>query len=238
MRSFIFTTSALLTHALAADYRVTLGISQLTGQVGIGFDPNRIVPAAGDTITFTWSIPSYIQNPPTGSYSAVQGSYGSPCQPLAGGFDSGVHTTAPESAGSATQMVFQVKDTQPLYFYSSVGDQCKQGMVLGVNSAASGDGSVESYIIAAGGNPYPDTNSTQTTTPATNSTQTTTPATNSSTKTNSSTITSTNNSTSKTTTPITASNATASARANSAFGMVAPQGLAVAIGLIASACAY
>ncbi|MBW0461779.1 hypothetical protein O181_001494 [Austropuccinia psidii MF-1] len=155
---------ALLVHpSFGSDFRVTVGISQLTGQVGTGFDPNRIVPTAGDTITFSWLIPSYISNPPTGSYSVTQGNPNSPCQPLSGGFDSGPKTTGPESAGQAPTIIFQVKDTQPLYFYSSVGDQCKQGMVLGVNTPASGAGSVESYIIAAGGNPNADTSANFTT---------------------------------------------------------------------------
>lgn len=72
MRSFILTACALVNAAIAADYRVcqstrssshskaflnslpsltslflsqvTLGISQVTGQVGTGYDPNRILP--------------------------------------------------------------------------------------------------------------------------------------------------------------------------------------------------
>ncbi|EGG03233.1 uncharacterized protein MELLADRAFT_72584 [Melampsora larici-populina 98AG31] len=232
MLSLAFATCALvISHALAADYRVTLGISQLTGQVGVGFDPNRILPVAGDTITFTWSVPSYINNPPTGSYSATQGSYGSPCQPMAGGFDSGPRTTAAESSGSAPSMVFQVKDTQPLYFYSSVGDQCKQGMVLGVNSAASGDGSVESYIIAAGGNPYPDTgNSSSTTT-----TTTTTPA--STTTNTSATMNMTHsmtNSTSNSTMSHNSTTASTNARPSSATGIIVPQALVFMAGLISA----
>ncbi|KAH9811915.1 hypothetical protein DFH28DRAFT_426448 [Melampsora americana] len=232
MLSLAFATCALVSHALAADYRVTLGISQLTGQVGVGFDPNRILPVAGDTITFTWSVPSYINNPPTGSYSATQGSYGSPCQPMAGGFDSGPRTTAAESSGSSPSMVFQVKDTQPLYFYSSVGDQCKQGMVLGVNSAASGDGSVESYIIAAGGNPYPDTgNSSSTntsTTPA--STLTNTNATMNMTH-------STTGSMANTTSNSTMSHNSTTASTNapsSAIGIIVPHGLIFIAGLVSA----
>ncbi|CAH7672322.1 hypothetical protein PPACK8108_LOCUS7131 [Phakopsora pachyrhizi] len=164
-RLLAFISALLVSRALASDFRVTVGISQITGQVGTGFDPNRIIPSAGDTITFTWLIPSYINNPTTGTYSVTQGSADSPCKPLGGGFDSGPKTTGPESAGQAPTMTFQVKDSNPLYFYSSVDNQCQKGMVLGVNTPASGQGSVESYIIAAGGNPNVDTtlNSSSTT---------------------------------------------------------------------------
>ncbi|KNZ47889.1 hypothetical protein VP01_606g10 [Puccinia sorghi] len=196
---------------IASDFRVTVGISQITGQVGTGLDPNRIVPAgepflsspnkpwcyisvvkanlprftstisngqAGDTITFSWLIPSYIQNPATGTYSVTQGTYDAPCQPMPGGFDSGPKTTGPESAGQAPTMTFNVKDDKPLYFFSSVGDQCKKGMVLGVNSPASGPGSVESYITNAGGNPNADTTTNSTTSASeNNSTSSTPPAT-------------------------------------------------------------
>lgn len=232
MLSLALTTCALVSHALAADYRVTLGISQLTGQVGVGFDPNRILPVAGDTITFTWSVPSYINNPPTGSYSATQGSYGSPCQPMAGGFDSGPRTTAPESSGSAPSMVFQVKDTQPLYFYSSVGDQCKQGMVLGVNSAASGDGSVESYIIAAGGNPYPDTGNSSSTT--TTTTPTTTATNTSATMNMTHSTTGAMNTTSNSTMSHNSTTASTNARASSAAGIMVPQALIFVAGLVSA----
>jgi len=149
MKSFLATVATFSGSALAATFTVTLGIDQTTGQVGAGFDPNRIVPAVGDTIVFNWAIPSYITNPTTGTHSATQGSFGSPCQPLAGGFDSGSHTTVPESAGGATTQTFQVTTTDPLYFYSNVDNQCQSGMVLGVNSPATGDGSVESYAAAA-----------------------------------------------------------------------------------------
>lgn len=202
MNSAILTTFALVGIAVAADFRVTVGISQVTGQVGTGFDPNRIVPSAGDTITFSWLIPSYIQNPPTGTYSVTQSSADSPCQPLAGGFDSGARTTGPESAGQAPTLTFEVKDSNPLYFYSSVDDQCKKGMALGVNSPATGPGSIESYITAAGGNPNADTTTNSTTTKPT-------PSTNNST-TNGTRTTTSNNTSSTTKQPTTHSGSTSS----------------------------
>ncbi|POV97515.1 hypothetical protein PSTT_15020 [Puccinia striiformis] len=176
MNSQLLTIFAMVGVAMASDFRVTVGISQITGQVGTGLDPNRIVPSAGDTITFSWLIPSYIQNPQTGTYSVTQGTYDAPCKPMGGGFDSGPKTTGPESAGQAPTMTFQVKDDKPLYFFSSVDDQCKRGMVLGVNSPATGVGSVEAYITAAGGNPNADTTTSGGSAPsAPSSTNTTAP---------------------------------------------------------------
>ncbi|PLW10366.1 hypothetical protein PCANC_16398 [Puccinia coronata f. sp. avenae] len=203
MNTQLLTVFAMVGMSMASDFRVTVGISQITGQVGTGLDPNRIVPLAGDTITFSWLIPSYIQNPATGTYSVTQGTYDAPCKAMAGGFDSGPKTTGPESAGQAPTMTFQVKDDKPLYFFSSVDDQCKKGMVLGVNTPASGAGSVESYITNAGGNPNADTTTNSTTPASTNSSSaTTTPSatknssTSSSTKSNTTATTGSTNSTS------------------------------------------
>jgi len=149
MRLRVFSLVLTIGAVLASDYRVTLGISQTDGQIGLGYDPGRILPSAGDTITFSWAIPPYIRVPTTGSYSATQGDPNSPCTPLAGGFDTGAKTSAAENTGNAPTVVYTVKDTQPLYFYSSVGDQCKKGMVLGVNTPATGAGSIEAYAAAA-----------------------------------------------------------------------------------------
>jgi hypothetical protein len=79
--------------------QVTVGIDETTGQVGNGFDPSLIVPSgessgglgfgrvasgsgaligngsiyvAGDTITFTFQTPSYINNPPAVQHSATR----------------------------------------------------------------------------------------------------------------------------------------------------------------------
>lgn len=216
---------ALAQLAVATEFRVTVGISQITGQVGTGLDPNRIVPAAGDTIAFTWLIPGYIQNPVSGTYSVTQGTFENPCQPLAGGFDSGPRTTGPESAGQAPTLTFQVKDDKPLYFYSSVADQCKRGMVLGVNTPASGPGSVEAYITAAGGDPNADT-TTNSTTPTTNTTVTS-PSSKNQTNTTVSTPTKQTTSTSGST------NATSAKPQNSAAPLVSPRASLAAIGLLA-----
>ncbi|KAI9602035.1 hypothetical protein KEM48_000981 [Puccinia striiformis f. sp. tritici PST-130] len=135
----LLTIFAIVGVAMASDFRVTVGISQITGQVGTGLDPNRIVPSEPTN----WNLQCH------------SGTYDAPCKPMGGGFDSGPKTTGPESAGQAPTMTFQVKDDKPLYFFSSVDDQCKRGMVLGVNSPATGVGSVEAYITAAGGTRMP-----------------------------------------------------------------------------------
>ncbi|KAA1105946.1 hypothetical protein PGT21_024612 [Puccinia graminis f. sp. tritici] len=233
MNTQLLTVFALVGVAMASDFRVTVGISQITGQVGTGLDPNRIVPAAGDTITFSWLIPSYIQNPATGTYSVTQGTYDAPCKPMAGGFDSGPKTTGPESAGQAPTMTFQVKDDKPLYFFSSVDDQCKKGMVLGVNSPASGPGSVESYILAAGGNPNADTTTNATTTPAAPSSTNTTSASNTSASKN--TTSSSSTTASKQPANSGSTNSSSAKPQGSTANTLAPQSLLAAVGVLSAA---
>lgn len=225
MNAQLLTFIALAQLAVAAEFRVTVGISQITGQIGTGLDPNRIVPAAGDTIAFTWLIPGYIQNPVSGTYSVTQGSFENPCQPLAGGFESGPRTTGPESAGQAPTLTFQVKDDKPLYFYSSVADQCKRGMVLGVNTPASGPGSVEAYIIAAGGDPSVDT-TTNSTTPATPANTTTSSNTTTSRNQTNTTVTASNRPTNSGST-----NSTSAKPPNSAAALISPRSSFAAVGL-------
>ncbi|OAV92548.1 hypothetical protein PTTG_08343 [Puccinia triticina 1-1 BBBD Race 1] len=229
MNTQLLTVFASVGVAMASDFRVTVGISQITGQVGTGLDPNRIVPAAGDTITFSWLIPSYIQNPATGTYSVTQGTYDAPCKPMGGGFDSGPKTTGPENAGQAPTMTFQVKDDKPLYFFSSVDDQCKKGMVLGVNTPASGPGSVESYIIAAGGNPNADT--------TTNGTAPAAPASTNTTSTSASASKNNTSSTTQSKQPVNAgsTNSTSAKPQNSAAIATAPHSLFAVIGLLSTA---
>ncbi|TCD66445.1 hypothetical protein EIP91_001382 [Steccherinum ochraceum] len=55
----------------AAVYTVTVGIVELDGKPGLGFDPSSIRPAVGDTITFTFALPEYVKNPTSTQHSAT-----------------------------------------------------------------------------------------------------------------------------------------------------------------------
>ncbi|KAI0342663.1 hypothetical protein BDW22DRAFT_1357115 [Trametopsis cervina] len=128
---------AALTQAFT--FTVTVGIDETNGKQGIGFDPSTIVPAAGDTITFTFALPSYIKNPTSAQHSATQSTFESPCTPKDGGFDTGAQNTGSENDNTGSSFSLTVNDTQPLWFFSSVGADCRSGMVLSVNPPTSGD---------------------------------------------------------------------------------------------------
>ena len=51
------------------------------GKGGITFTPNTATAAKGDVLVFTFD---------SGPHSVTQGTFATPCQPLAGGFDSGL----------------------------------------------------------------------------------------------------------------------------------------------------
>ncbi|GJE94574.1 cupredoxin domain-containing protein [Phanerochaete sordida] len=136
---------ALCGLAQAFTYTVTIGIDETNGQQGIGFDPSAIRPSPGDTITFTYALPEYLKNPPPVQHSATQSTFDNPCTAMSGGFDTGVHETGWVSSSTGDSFNLVVNDTQPLWFFSSVGDDCKQGMVLAVNPPLSGDQTADAF---------------------------------------------------------------------------------------------
>jgi hypothetical protein len=48
---------------------------------------------AGDTIEFTFQLPSYIKNPISVQHTVTQSTFENPCSPKLGGFDTGIQTT-------------------------------------------------------------------------------------------------------------------------------------------------
>jgi len=128
-----------LTLVQAFTYTVTVGIDETNGHQGIGFDPSAIMPAPGDTVVFTFALPEYIKNPPSVQHSATQSTFEAPCALKEGGFDTGVQKTGSANDGTGASLNLTVNDTQPLWFFSSVGNDCKSGMVLAVNPPTSGD---------------------------------------------------------------------------------------------------
>jgi plastocyanin len=77
----LFVASALVSTSNAADYVVQVGVPAPTGQSGHRYSPDHVSGAVpGDTITFQF-LPS--------GHTATEGTLATPCDPLAGGFDSG-----------------------------------------------------------------------------------------------------------------------------------------------------
>ncbi|KAI0789905.1 hypothetical protein C8Q75DRAFT_763129 [Abortiporus biennis] len=140
---------SLLYLANAFTFTVTVGIDETNGHQGIGFDPSAITPAVGDTIAFTYQLPSYIKSPASTQHSATQSTFDDPCTPMAGGFDTGVQSTGSANDNTGSTFELLVNDTQPLWFFSSVGDDCKSGMVLAVNPPTSGDQTAAAFKAKA-----------------------------------------------------------------------------------------
>ncbi|KAI0783854.1 hypothetical protein BC629DRAFT_1593991 [Irpex lacteus] len=135
--------------AQAFTFTVTVGIDETNGHQGIGFDPSTIVPAAGDTIVFTYALPEYIKNPTSVQHSATQSTFDAPCTPKDGGFDTGVQSTGSANDGTGASFSLTVNNTDPLWFFSSVGADCKSGMVLSVNPPTSGDQTAAAFKAKA-----------------------------------------------------------------------------------------
>jgi len=103
---------------------------ETNGRQGLGFDPSVILPRAGDTIQFTFQLPSYIKNGTDVQHTATQSTFRAPCTPKEGGFDTGVQTTTMTGGKSFNLLV---NGTSPLWFYSYVDNDCNAPMVLAVN---------------------------------------------------------------------------------------------------------
>ncbi|KAF5345795.1 hypothetical protein D9756_010865 [Leucocoprinus leucothites] len=111
----------------AAEYLVGVGKDETTGKKGIGFDPSVIHPVAGDVVAFEFR---------SGSHSAVQTTFETPCVPLEGGFNSGVFTvddSLPVDAPNLPAVRLTINDTNPIWIFDQAGGQCQQGGVLAIN---------------------------------------------------------------------------------------------------------
>ncbi|MCJ1404077.1 hypothetical protein MMC11_007302 [Xylographa trunciseda] len=110
-----------LASALAQNttHRVTVGAD---GK--LAYNPTTVFANTGDLVQFEF-YPS--------NHSVTQSNPNTPCVPLSTGFFSGFIYEANGSATAATTFVLTINSTQPLYFYSSQGKECQQGMVGVIN---------------------------------------------------------------------------------------------------------
>ncbi|KAJ7439778.1 Cupredoxin, partial [Mycena latifolia] len=95
------------------------------------FNPNQITASNGTTITFQFSGAP-------GNHSVTQSSFASPCEPLAGGFDSGwifIPTSTPPSPLPEWNLTI-TNDQTPIWFYCKQllpQFHCTSGMVGVIN---------------------------------------------------------------------------------------------------------
>lgn len=114
-----FTLLSLLPLAITKDIPVTVGAN-----AALRFNPENVKADIGDTLTF-----SYFPK----NHSVIQSDFAKPCQPQAGGFNSGFQPVA--VGPGSTQFVVTVQDTKPIWVYcaQTTGGHCQKGMNMVVN---------------------------------------------------------------------------------------------------------
>ncbi|KAK3985768.1 Plastocyanin, chloroplastic [Cladorrhinum sp. PSN332] len=129
----VVTGEVAATTAEAAVPTAVEGGAQATHSVAVGgpkglvFEPQQISAAVGDTVIFTFLS----QN-----HTATQSAFDTPCDPLAGGMDSGFQANANNTVNPAPQVAMQVMVDTPLWFYCRQGNHCGKGMVFSINPTA------------------------------------------------------------------------------------------------------
>jgi len=104
-------------------------INIAVGQGGaLTFTPDRTAANIGDTLLFTFMA---------GAHTVTQSTFADPCDPMAGGFDSGSKPVA----GLTTPPTFSltVNATTPTWIYCKTGTHCRSGMVMSINPPATGN---------------------------------------------------------------------------------------------------
>ncbi|KAF8266528.1 Cupredoxin, partial [Lactarius quietus] len=96
------------------------------GQNGLAFTPNTVTASVGDMINFVF----YPKN-----HTVTQSTFPAPCQPMAGGVDSGFQPVA-ANATNVPQFSVMVNVTTPLWFFCHQTGHCESGMVFAVNPTA------------------------------------------------------------------------------------------------------
>jgi len=108
--------------ATGATHSVTVG-----GPQGLAFNPPQLAATPGDTVIFTFLS----QN-----HTATQSAFETPCDPLAGGMDSGFQSNPNNTVNPPPQVAMQVMVGTPLWFYCRQNNHCGKGMTFSINPTA------------------------------------------------------------------------------------------------------
>ncbi|KAI0163047.1 hypothetical protein BJ166DRAFT_283887 [Pestalotiopsis sp. NC0098] len=103
-------------------HTVTVG-----GAAGLVFTPAEVKAAVGDSVVFTFE---------SNNHTATQSSFATPCDPLAGGMDSGFVPNANNTVNPPPQVAMQVMVDTPLWFYCKQQGHCGKGMTFSINPTA------------------------------------------------------------------------------------------------------
>ncbi|KAI1202005.1 Cupredoxin [Nemania serpens] len=100
---------------------------QVGGSAGLAYSPSEIKAAVGDMVVFTFMS----QN-----HTVTQSSFDKPCDPLAGGMNSGFNPNPNNTVVPAPQVAMQVITDKPTWFYCAQMGHCGKGMVFSINPSA------------------------------------------------------------------------------------------------------
>ncbi|KAF9552448.1 hypothetical protein CPC08DRAFT_714606 [Agrocybe pediades] len=136
--------AATLAFASVAAAQQVVTVGGTPGAAGFIFSPSNFTAKNGTVVTFQFTgIP--------GNHSVTQSSFPTPCEPLAGGFDSGnifINTT---QATTPTFNLTITNDSKPIWFFCkqlNPTPHCGQGMVGSINAPASGN-TFDKFLSAA-----------------------------------------------------------------------------------------
>lgn len=106
-----------------ATHTVTVG----GAAAGLAFNPPQIAAAIGDMVIFT-----FLSN----NHTATQSAFATPCEPLAGGMDSGFQPNVNNTVNPPPQVAMQVMVATPLWFFCKQKAHCGKGMTFSINPTA------------------------------------------------------------------------------------------------------
>ncbi|KAI0082171.1 hypothetical protein K474DRAFT_833541 [Panus rudis PR-1116 ss-1] len=103
------------------------------------YSPEAIFASPGDQVVFEFQQKNH---------SVTQSSFAAPCDPLAGGFDSGFHPVPANQTDNFPTYTITVQDTKPIWVHcqqaaNTAASHCGKGMVFAVNCGP--DGSPNSF---------------------------------------------------------------------------------------------
>ncbi|KAJ7164431.1 hypothetical protein C8R46DRAFT_1193072 [Mycena filopes] len=138
MRYSVSPLAAILAVVVSAQAQITInvGAEQSSPNGGIfQFNPSASTAANGTVVTFLFSgVP--------GNHSVTQSSFATPCEPLAGGFDSGFIGIGAATTPLPQWNVTITDDSKPIWFFCKQPlplVHCAAGMVGGINIPTTGD---------------------------------------------------------------------------------------------------
>jgi len=145
----LLTASALAVAAIPAarGIRIDVGTDETSAPGGpLQYFPPTANVSKGSVVTFRFYG---VAN----NHSVTQSSFSSPCQPLSGGFDSGLIYLPPGiKSGFPEWNLTITDDSTPIWFYCKQlipGPHCTSGMVGAINAPTSGNNTYSSFSSAA-----------------------------------------------------------------------------------------